>query len=202
LQSVPTFDPARDTARFRAVRLHCPYGQGGDHRGAELGLRTDRDAQGAAAGDRDPAARAAQLAAADDHGHRDPDRVPDRRARGGGGPVQLPGPRGPDLQGGEGEGLRGAGGRGPHHRRGLRGGHTGRGPAADPAQPAATHWGHAMSGSVPPPAEPGATSPVAPIDRTGGYLGATGAAAVVAASRATPARWRLLLGKATFWAGA
>jgi peptide/nickel transport system permease protein len=62
-----------------------------------------------------------------------------------------------------------------------------------------------MSGSVPPPVEPGAASPVdpvAPIDRTGGYLGATGAAAVVAAGRATPARWRLLLGKATFWAGA
>ena len=49
--------------------------------------------------DRDPPARAAQLAAADDHGHRDPDRVPDRRAGGGGGAVQLPGPREPDLQG-------------------------------------------------------------------------------------------------------
>ena len=62
-----------------------------------------------------------------------------------------------------------------------------------------------MSGSIPQPAEPGAASPVdpvAPIDRTGGYLGPTGAAAVVAASRATPARWRLLLRKATFWAGA
>ncbi len=62
-----------------------------------------------------------------------------------------------------------------------------------------------MSGSVPQPVEPGAASPVdpvAPIDRTGGYLGPTGAAAVVAASRATPARWRLLLRKATFWAGA
>ena len=35
---------------------------------------------------------------------------------------------------------------------------------------------------MPQPAEPGAASPVdpvAPIDRTGGYLGATGAAAVV-----------------------
>jgi peptide/nickel transport system permease protein len=62
-----------------------------------------------------------------------------------------------------------------------------------------------MSGSVPQPAEPGAASPVDPvasIDRTGGYLGPTGAAAVVAASRATPARWRLLLRKATFWVGA
>jgi peptide/nickel transport system permease protein len=62
-----------------------------------------------------------------------------------------------------------------------------------------------MSGSIPQPVEPGAASsvdPVAPIDRTGGYLGPTGAAAVVAASRATPARWRLLLRKATFWAGA
>lgn len=62
-----------------------------------------------------------------------------------------------------------------------------------------------MSGSMPQPAEPGAASPVdpvAPIDRTGGYLGPTGAAAVVAASRATPARWRLLLRKTTFWVGA
>ena len=62
-----------------------------------------------------------------------------------------------------------------------------------------------MSGSIPQPAEPGAASPVdpvAPIDRTGGYLGPTGVAAVVAASRATPARWRLLLRKATFWVGA
>ena len=62
-----------------------------------------------------------------------------------------------------------------------------------------------MSGSVPQPAEPGAASPVdpvAPIDRTGGYLGATGAAAVAAASRATPTRWRLLLRKTTFWVGA
>jgi peptide/nickel transport system permease protein len=62
-----------------------------------------------------------------------------------------------------------------------------------------------MSGSVPQPAEPGAASPVDPVaslDRTGGYLGPTGAAAVVAAGRATPARWRLLLRKATFWVGA
>jgi len=62
-----------------------------------------------------------------------------------------------------------------------------------------------MSGSIPQPAEPGAASPVDPIasiDRTGGYLGPAGAAAVVAASRATPARWRLLLRKATFWVGA
>ena len=62
-----------------------------------------------------------------------------------------------------------------------------------------------MSGSMPQPAEPGAASPVdpvAPIDRTGGYLGPNVAAAVGAASRATPARWRLLLRKATFWIGA
>ena len=99
LQPVPAPDPARDPARLGAVRLHRPYGQGGDHRGAELRLRPDRGAQGAAAGDRDPAARAAQLAAADDHGHRDPDRVPDRRPGGGRDAVQLPGPRQPDLQG-------------------------------------------------------------------------------------------------------
>jgi peptide/nickel transport system permease protein len=62
-----------------------------------------------------------------------------------------------------------------------------------------------MSGPVPQPAEPGAASPVdpvAPIDRTGGYLGPTGAAAVAAASRATPARWRLLLRRTTFYVGA
>ena len=49
LEPVPAPDPARYTARLGAIRLHCPYGQGGDHRGAELGLRTDRGAQGAAA---------------------------------------------------------------------------------------------------------------------------------------------------------
>ena len=48
-EPVPAPDLAGNTARLRAVRLHCPYGQGGDHRGAELGLRTDRGAQGAAA---------------------------------------------------------------------------------------------------------------------------------------------------------
>jgi peptide/nickel transport system permease protein len=61
-----------------------------------------------------------------------------------------------------------------------------------------------MSGSAPQPAEPGAASvdPVASIDRTGGYLGVTGAAAVTAASRGTPARWRLLLRRPTFFVGA
>jgi len=58
---------------------------------------------------------------------------------------------------------------------------------------------------MPQPAEPGAASPVdpvAPIDRTGGYLGPNVAAAVGAASRATPGRWRLLLRRTTFWVGA
>jgi peptide/nickel transport system permease protein len=62
-----------------------------------------------------------------------------------------------------------------------------------------------MSGPLPQPAEPGVPSPadpVAPLDRTGGYLGATGQAAVVAASRATPARWQLLLRRPTFFFGA
>ena len=65
-----------------------------------------------------------------------------------------------------------------------------------------------MSGTVPEPAEPVAPSPVepvepvAPLDRTGAYLGPTGAAAVAAAGRATPARWRLLLRRTTFWVGA
>ena len=62
-----------------------------------------------------------------------------------------------------------------------------------------------MSGYLPQPADPGVPSPVdpvAPLDRTGGYLGPTGQAAVAAASRATPARWRLLLRRPTFFAGA
>jgi peptide/nickel transport system permease protein len=62
-----------------------------------------------------------------------------------------------------------------------------------------------MSGSLPQPAEPGVPSPgepVASLDRTGAYLGPVGAAAVTAAGRATPTRWRLLLRRATFWAGA
>jgi peptide/nickel transport system permease protein len=57
-----------------------------------------------------------------------------------------------------------------------------------------------MSTPVPSPGDP--VAPVAPIDRTGAYLGPTGAAAVAAASRATPARWRLLLRRTTFWVGA
>jgi peptide/nickel transport system permease protein len=61
---------------------------------------------------------------------------------------------------------------------------------------------------MPQPAEPGVPSPadpvapVAPLDRTGGYLGPTAAAAVAAAGRATPARWRLLLRRTAFWVGA
>jgi peptide/nickel transport system permease protein len=56
-----------------------------------------------------------------------------------------------------------------------------------------------MSTPAPSPGDP--VAPVAPIDRTGGYLGPTGAAAVAAAARATPARWRLLLRRTTFWVG-
>jgi peptide/nickel transport system permease protein len=62
-----------------------------------------------------------------------------------------------------------------------------------------------MSGSVPQPVDPDAPSPAEPVaslDRTGAYLGPTGQAAVAAAGRATPARWRLLLRSATFWVGA
>ena len=54
--------------------------------------------------------------------------------------------------------------------------------------------------NVPSPADP--VDPVASLDRTGGYLGPTGQAAVAAASRATPARWRLLLRRPTFFVGA
>jgi peptide/nickel transport system permease protein len=62
-----------------------------------------------------------------------------------------------------------------------------------------------MSGYLPQPVEPGVPSPVDPVvsfDRTGGYLGPAGQAAVAAASRATPARWRLLLRRPTFFVGA
>ena len=62
-----------------------------------------------------------------------------------------------------------------------------------------------MSGYLPQPADPGVPSPVDPVaslDRTGGYLGPAGQAAVAAASRATPARWRLLLRRPTFFVGA
>jgi peptide/nickel transport system permease protein len=62
-----------------------------------------------------------------------------------------------------------------------------------------------MSGHVPQPAEPGVPSPVEPVaslDRTGGYLGPAGHAAVTAASRATPGRWRLLLRRPMFFLGA
>jgi len=53
------------------------------------------------------------------------------------------------------------------------------------------------------PANPaGLSAPVAGLDRTGGYLGPTGAAAVAAASRGTPARWQLLLRRPTFFVGA
>ena len=56
-----------------------------------------------------------------------------------------------------------------------------------------------MSGFVPQPVEP--ADPVASLDRTGGYLGPAGQAAVAAASRATPARWQLLLRRPTFFVG-
>jgi peptide/nickel transport system permease protein len=62
-----------------------------------------------------------------------------------------------------------------------------------------------MSESLPQPAEPSAAPPAEPVpslDRTGGYLGPAGHAALAAASRATPARWRLLLRRPTFWVGA
>ena len=59
-----------------------------------------------------------------------------------------------------------------------------------------------MSASVPQPDLPSPVDPVAPLDRTGGYLGPNPQAAVAAASRATPARWRLLLRRTTFWVGA
>ena len=62
-----------------------------------------------------------------------------------------------------------------------------------------------MSGYLPQPADPGVPSPAEPVaslDRTGGYLGPTGQAAVAAASRTTPARWRLLLRRPTFFVGA
>jgi len=61
------------------------------------------------------------------------------------------------------------------------------------------------SGAAPQPAEPGTGTPIQPVaslDRTDGYLGPAGQAAVAAAARATPARWRLLVRRPVFWVGA
>jgi peptide/nickel transport system permease protein len=64
-----------------------------------------------------------------------------------------------------------------------------------------------MSGLLQPPAEPDVPAPsagekVESLAMTTGYLGATAAAAVAVAGRATPGAWRLLLRHATFYAGA
>ena len=90
-------DPARDAAGAGALRLHRADGAGRHDRGARLRLRAHRDPQGPAPPRGDPAPRAAQLAAADDHGHRHPDRLPDRRAGRDRDAVQLPGHRRADL---------------------------------------------------------------------------------------------------------
>ncbi len=71
------------------------------------------------------------------------------------------------------------------------------GPAPQRPQPSADPDG------LTDPADPVELSaPVSDLDRTGGYLGATGAAAVAAASRGTPARWQLLLRRPAFFVGA
>jgi ABC-type dipeptide/oligopeptide/nickel transport system permease component len=81
-----------------------------------------------------------------DHRHRDADRVPRRRPGRGGDPLQLPGDRGPHLQGSPGEGLPHARGRGAHRRRHLcRGNARGR-PPAHRAQPATARRGHRRQG--------------------------------------------------------
>ena len=62
-----------------------------------------------------------------------------------------------------------------------------------------------MSSPVPQGADPGApspTDPAGPVEGAGGYLGATGAAALAVAGRSAPARWQLLLRRTTFWIGA
>jgi peptide/nickel transport system permease protein len=62
-----------------------------------------------------------------------------------------------------------------------------------------------MSGLLQPPSEPDGALPGQPagsLAMTTGYLGATAAAAVAVASRATPNAWRLLLRSATFYVGA
>ena len=123
--AVPAPDPAGDTADRRVVRLLRPDGAGGDDRRARVRLHPNGRAQGPAAAHRAHAARAAQLAPADHHRHRHADRLPHRRAGRGGDPLQLPGDRAAHLQGGPGEGLPHARGRGAHRRRRLRGGHAG-----------------------------------------------------------------------------
>jgi len=62
-----------------------------------------------------------------------------------------------------------------------------------------------VSGLLPPEPEPDSGQPAAPVDTLGmttGYLGATAAAAVAVAHRATPSTWRLLLRRTAFWVGA
>ncbi len=62
-----------------------------------------------------------------------------------------------------------------------------------------------MSSPVPQGADPGSPSPLdpaLPVESAGGYLGATGAAALAVAARSAPARWQLLLRRTTFWVGA
>ena len=81
LDSAQVPDPAGDPARDDPVRVYRAHGSGRDDRGARLRLRAHRDAQGPAARGNGSQARASQLPAADDHGDRDADRLPDRRPR-------------------------------------------------------------------------------------------------------------------------
>src|SRR5262249_49844792 len=118
----PLPDPAGDPARAHPVRIHRAHGQGGHDRGARLRLRPDGDAQGAAALRGDPAPRPAQLAAPDHHGHRHPDRLPDRGPASGRDAVQLPRSRSADRHGRHRQGLSDARRGCPGHRRRLPGG--------------------------------------------------------------------------------
>ena len=80
-----------------ALRLYRAHGARRHHRGAGCRLHPHRDPEGPAAAHRDLAPRAAQRAAADHHRDRDPGRLSDRRAGGGGDAVPLSGHRRPDL---------------------------------------------------------------------------------------------------------
>ena len=65
--------PSCHPPRVRALRLHSPHGQGGNGGSARLRLRPHGDLEGPSAPDGHLPARAAQLAAPDDHRRRHPD---------------------------------------------------------------------------------------------------------------------------------
>ena len=82
-------------AQRRPLRVHRPHHAGRSDRRHRLRLHAHRVPQGAPVRSGHAQARAAERPSADDRRRRGPDRLPLRRARGGGVPLQLPGRRPP-----------------------------------------------------------------------------------------------------------